>query len=573
VHFVTQEYRPENEMNVAPEGLQMGTDIALEQRMPTLPTLHETVAALSFALDLTEGAVPGHANRSCLLALRIGKAVGLSKETLDELYYAALLKDVGCSSNSSRMCQIVGGDDRRVKAGAKLADWTKPWKSDTRTLRMLWREVLPGEPAWRKAARMVRMGLMQQRNSRELIEIRCDRGASIVRKIGLGDEVAQAVRHLDEHWDGGGFPGMLRGREIPVLSRVLGVAQHLDAFAAECGTAEAMATLEQRSGRWFDPVLVKAAQALDREGRLWEACRGTDGAAAAHAAVLAVEPQGAADALRPAGLDAICDAFAEVVDAKSPYTYHHSQGVRQAAMAIGTVLELGPEHKQMLSRAALLHDLGKLSVPNSILDKQGKLTESEFKVMKGHSLLSRQILARLGTFEEIAQIAGNHHEKLDGTGYPYGLGAEQLGLDSRLLAVADVYAALSEDRPYREGMSSTEIGAIMQRDVPQKLDPLCYEALQSALQAGLLRPAKDEEKAKRRGESVELDPSAGPVVAGRVGSWSRRVGARLHGPPDAWPLKRAGGSNPVPGELLQEAALALGERANVSAGVPGRPSS
>ena len=118
------------------------------------PTREEILVALSFALDLTEGAVPGHAIRSCLLAVRIGLAAGLDEKVISNLYYACLLKDVGCSSNSARMCQIVGGDDRAVKAGAKLADWTRPFRPKLSTVKLLWEQVLPGASFLEKGARL-----------------------------------------------------------------------------------------------------------------------------------------------------------------------------------------------------------------------------------------------------------------------------------------------------------------------------------------------------------------------------------------------------------------------------------
>jgi len=155
--------------------------------------------------------------------------------------------------------------------------------------------------------------------------------------------------------------------------------------------------------------------------------------------------------------------------------------VKDIALAIGTTMGLPSARLQMLRRAALLHDIGKLSVPNSILDKPGNLTETEFQVIASHSRLSREILGRISAFDEIAVIAGNHHEKLDGSGYPNHLLGEQLPFESRLIAVADVYGALSEDRPYRKTLDSTEIQSIMTRLVPGKLDSTCFDALEAAL--------------------------------------------------------------------------------------------
>ena len=180
-------------------------------------TLHlaEIISALSFALDLTEGAVAGHAVRSCLLGMRIAERAGLAQAALRELYYALLLKDIGCSSNAARMCQIVGGDDRAVKAGVKLVDWTKPHKPDLTALKLFWNEVLPGANPVAKTVRIAKIALTQHHNNEEMIALRCDRGASIIRKIGLPEATASCVRSLDEHWNGSGYPDRLRWPRHP----------------------------------------------------------------------------------------------------------------------------------------------------------------------------------------------------------------------------------------------------------------------------------------------------------------------------------------------------------------------
>ena len=166
-----------------------------------------------------------------------------------------------------------------------------------------------------------------------------------------------------------------------------------------------------------------------------------------------------------------------MVDAKSPFTYRHSIGVADAALSIARTLELPAERIKVVRRAALLHDIGKLRVPNSILDKPGRLTGEEFAVVKEHPALTRNILERVSVFGELAVIAGDHHEKLDGSGYPNHATASQLSLESRILGVADIYGALSEERPYRAGLDLDEIRRIMGQDIPVKLDGSCFEAL------------------------------------------------------------------------------------------------
>jgi HD-GYP domain-containing protein (c-di-GMP phosphodiesterase class II) len=440
------------------------------------PVLQDILVALSFALDLTEGAVPGHAIRSCLLAVRLALSVNLDLDTISDLYYACLLKDVGCSSNSARMCQIVGGDDRIVKAAAKLEDWTQPHRYKLSTVKLLWEQVLPGASVIEKGARLLKMGVTQHRNNRELIELRCDRGAQIVRKLGLGNQVAIGVRHLDEHWDGCGYPGALKGEEIPIISRLMCIAQHLDAFCMDQGPQVAIDTLCERAGRWFDPELVRATVQLDRSRTLWRECLPGSPVEETRRAILSLHPKEQA-LLSASDVDTICQAFADVVDAKSPFTFRHSLGVQDASVAIGNTLGLSDRRIQVLCRAALLHDVGKLSIPNTILDKPTRLTDSEFTLVKSHPGLSTQILNRVQAFREIAVLAGEHHERLDGSGYPFGLTGEDLSIESRIIAVADVFAALSEHRPYREALGVERIRSIMERDIPEKLDRECYAAL------------------------------------------------------------------------------------------------
>ena len=293
------------------------------------PTLAEIISALSFALDLTEGAVPGHALRCCLLGMRLGWELGFSSQMLADFYHALLMKDVGCSSNAARMCQIIGGgDDRAVKSGAKLEDWTKPHQPSMSAVRLLWNSVHPGSGAMRKVAGMLHIAFTQHRNNEEMIRLRCDRGASIVRKIGLSEQTAQAVRSLDEHWDGSGYPEQSKGSAISPLARVMAVAQHLDVFALERGPEQAMMVLAERSGHWFDPQVVKAAQSLDRRGALWMQCLPVGESSAAQreistrSAVLDLAPAQTAR-ISASHIDLICEAFAEVVDAKSHFTFSH----------------------------------------------------------------------------------------------------------------------------------------------------------------------------------------------------------------------------------------------------------
>jgi putative nucleotidyltransferase with HDIG domain len=444
-------------------------------------SLSEIISALSYALDLTEGAVNGHALRSCLLGMRIAAEAGLPASQTSGLYFALLLKDIGCSSNASRMSEIVGGDDRAIKAAVKFEDWTKH-KPDFATLKMLWKNVLPRAGAAAKIGRIFQIGRMQGKNNQEMIGLRCNRGASILTKLGMGELAAEAVRRLDEHWDGGGYPGSLKGEQIPLLARICSVAQHLDIFSIGRGTQNAIDTLQERSGTWFDPQLVRVAISLHSRGALWANCSPTDAERDTRQAVLDLD-SGTHHKLEPGQVDMICEAFADVVDAKSPFTFRHSVGVADAALAIAKTMGLPADRVQLVRRSALLHDIGKLSISNSILDKSGVLSANEWDAVRQHPRITRLILERVRSFGEMAIIAGEHHEKLDGTGYPDKLTARDLSLESRIIAVADVFAALSEDRPYRAGLNLQDTFSIMAKYAPHQLDGDCFGALVSRISA------------------------------------------------------------------------------------------
>ncbi len=209
-------------------------------------------------------------------------------------------------------------------------------------------------------------------------------------------------------------------------------------------------------------------------------------------------------------IDRVCEAFAAVVDAKSPFTCSHSRGVAEVAAALATALDLPRDRVQLVRRAALLHDLGKLAVPNAILDKKGELTANEWKVIVQHPQLTREILSRIDSFAELAEIAGAHHEKLDGTGYPQGLTASQLSLEARIIAVADIYQAMTEGRPYRPGMSHLETMKIMSRQTPHKLDSRCVAALDWIYSA---RPAKKHSFGVYSSQRQNIRQAAAPAAA------------------------------------------------------------
>ena len=426
--------------------------------------LSGVIGALSHALDIAEGQRPGHAVRSCLIGMRLAAELDLDAAERPDLFYALLLKDAGCSANAHRMATLFESDDREAKASVKLVDWTG------RRASLLWalRTAAPGAGLRRRIAVLRALG-GEGDVTRSFMEARCDRGAEIARMLFLSEETAAGIRSLDEHWDGRGMPDGLRGDEIPLAARVLCLAQTIEVFHAHGGVKAARAVAKRRRGRWFDPSLVDAFLRFCGDAEFWAQLEAPD--------VSQWEPLELAVAADDDRLDRIAEAFARVIDAKSPFTARHSQRVGEIADGIAAVLGFDADERQILRRAALLHDIGKLAISNRILDKPGKLSDEEFRAIQTHPVHTLAILERAPCFAALAELAANHHEKLDGSGYPRSLDGADLDLPMRVLAVADVYEALTADRPYRGPLPVDEALAIIDRDVPGRLDATARNAL------------------------------------------------------------------------------------------------
>jgi HD-GYP domain-containing protein (c-di-GMP phosphodiesterase class II) len=391
--------------------------------------------------------------------MRLAQELGLDAQARSDLFYALLLKDAGCSANSAKMAALFGADDQVAKHTSKRVDWAGKWPAFVWSVRTV-------APEGSIRARAARLREIQHEGqvTRSLMQARCDRGAEIALLVGLTEATAEAIRALDEHWDGRGQPRGLRGDEIPLLGRILCLSQTVEIFHAAGGLAAAWEVARKRSGGWFDPALVTALGAclgdLDLEGD-----------------VSAWEPEDRLLVADDARLDRMAVAFAGVIDAKSPWTYRHSDRASVIAASLAATLGAAEETLDDLRRAALLHDIGKLAISNRILDKPGRLTDAEFAKVRVHPLMTTQILDRVPGLSRLAPLASAHHERLDGGGYPFGMTGDELDMPMRVLAVADVYEAVTSERPYRPAMSSEQALRIVRAEVPHRLDADAFAAL------------------------------------------------------------------------------------------------
>jgi HD-GYP domain-containing protein (c-di-GMP phosphodiesterase class II) len=446
-------------------------------RIPSPPprdslSLPDLVGAFSHALDLTEGQPAGHCIRACWIGMHVGKAVGLTGRALDELYYTILLKDLGCSSNAARICELYQADDRAFKQGYKTVG-----TGLAATIHFVASRTARNAPWRQRASAIGNIFKNGDAIAQELIVARCTRGADIARQLRFSEDVAEAIYRLDEHWDGGGRPGRLSGTAIPVGAQIALLGQVADVFNVHAGRQAATDEIARRSGSWFDPALADAFAAVARDERFWSALASPF----IESRLTALAPRDNVALVDDDYLDAIAAAFGQVVDAKSPFTAGHSTRVADLVQGIAGKMGVPAARRRWLHRAALLHDIGKLGVSNAILDKPGPLTDAEWEEMRDHAAHTRHILARVGVMNDLAPIASAHHERLDGTGYPLGLTDREITRETRIITICDIYDALTADRPYRDAMPLPKALAILEGEVGKAVDADCFDALKKVV--------------------------------------------------------------------------------------------
>lgn len=431
-------------------------------------SLSEVLAAMSRALDLTEGRPEGHTVRTCIVGMRMAAELDLSAFDKVALYGALLLKDSGCGG-TTRLDEVVAAEAPERRARIGLSSIPQKTRSVIQNAGAAGRDAIKDRVAGllRRKSRIVRL--------EPPIQSRGERGERMALRMGFSTATADAIRCIDEHWDGSGPDGK-EGHEIPLFSRIILIAQTVDAFVTQRGLPLAMRMTRERSGQWFDPNLVRIIRNWREETDWWQSLVSPDATAAA----LAAEPPQHTRYVDDKGLDEVAKAFAEIIDSKSPFTYQHSTNVAKYARATAFELSFEKKEVRLLNRAALLHDVGKMGVSAHILDKNGPLTVEERAQMQRHPLHTWEILRRVGAFASFARTAALHHEKLDGSGYPWGVPGSELDVSARILCVADMYEALTANRPYRAGLSREVALKIIRSGSGTLVCPLATEALTEA---------------------------------------------------------------------------------------------
>ena len=418
--------------------------------------LAELLASVSLATDLGTGQPLGHALRTCTIAAALAEAMGCGPDDVRTVHQYALLRFLGCTSDSAETAAVVGGDDRAINAAMAPVVMGSSWEM----MRQFIRSVAPGQSRTRRL-RLAARGLADPKGTERSLSTHCEVAAMLAGRAGLEQPVVDALAHAYERWDGKGFPAGLEGDAVPLAVRITGLARDAD-LAAMIGD-DPRAWLNKRRGRAYDPAVVDA---FERAGVdvLSELAGGDEWEAA-----LAREPE-PLTTVGPDALDGVLAAFADFADLKSPWIRGHSRRVASLAEEAGRLAGLDDAACDDLRRAGLVHDLGRVAVANGIWDKPGPLTTSEWEQVRLHAYYTERILDRCRSLASVAGPASSHHERVDGSGYHRSLPAEALSRGDRMLAAADVFAALSADRPHRPAYGDDDAARALEAEAEAHLD-------------------------------------------------------------------------------------------------------
>ena len=405
--------------------------------------LAELIAALSLATDLGLGQPMEYLLRTCLLAMEIGADLRVSPADLSDIYYTALLRWIGCTGHAYEASRLYG-DEQTARARLALLDLGNPGAVLLDALG----HIGEGRPLPSRLTTLAgALARGPRKEPEEQFRASCEVGRNLAARLGLGTGVVTALWHAFERWDGNGFPNRVAGEAIALPMRVVLVAQDAVVFEREAGVGAVVSCARERSGRAYDPTVARVL--VERARSLFKGLE----VASAWDAALATEPS-PQTRLAGSDLDSALEVFADFTDLKSPHMSGHSRRVAFLAATAGEAEGLQTVHVRRLKRAGLVHDLGRLGVPNSIWDNPGPLSESEWERVRLHPYYTSRMLARSEPLAELGTWAASHHERIDGSGYHRGVAAAALSRPERILAAADSFQAMSESRAHRPALDS-----------------------------------------------------------------------------------------------------------------------
>jgi HD-GYP domain-containing protein (c-di-GMP phosphodiesterase class II) len=443
--------------------------------------LAELVGTLSLATDAGTGVPDSHGLRGAILAVRLAALLGEGERTQRDAYYLALLATSGCTADAASSAALLGDE---VAFGTETLglDWGRAAEMLPAVLRSARRGKGPIGGMVAMAGAMGKLASMM-----EVGRAHCEVAVRLAGEFGFDEAFRSALFHVFERWDGSGFPTRAAGDAIPLAIRIAQIALDVDIGHRLGGVPGAISLTKKHAGRGLDPAIVERFVASAEE-----VCAPLD-EPSPWAVAIDAEP-GTPLTVEGSAIDEGLRAIAHFADLKSRFTRGHSTGVSERAAAGARVLRLGDAMERAVARAGLVHDVGCVAVTAALWDKAEPLTDAEREKVRLHSYVGERILARAPALSTIAEIATQAHERLDGGGYHRRLPAVACPPAGRVLAAADVYQALIEDRPHRPARSADD--AATELDAMAKAGTLCRDAV-SAVLAGAGR-------ARGRGELTGL---------------------------------------------------------------------
>jgi HD-GYP domain-containing protein (c-di-GMP phosphodiesterase class II) len=471
--------------------------------------LAELLGRLSLAFDIANDSPHGKAVRSTVLAVEVGKRAGASDEELRDSYWVAMLSHLGCTGFAHDEGLMGAGDDRALRNATSMFSIDDPLPSARDALR----RIAPNVSLARRV--QVLAGILSDRTLFQRFQrAMCDTSIRLAEIVGAGPRILSALEQLCERWDGRGVPGRVEGESLLLPMRLQQMGHIIEIAHSRGGRAAALAVVRRRAGRQFDPRLARVF--LEEQGPLFEAIE--DRHVFERFLRLEPEPVSRADEQR---MEDVARALAIFTDLKCPIFLAHSTGVAALAERAAGYLGFGDEDTRALRLACLLHDLGRLSVPNGIWAQAGSLDWSAWERVRLHSHYTGRILSPVGPLAEVANIAAAAHERLDASGYPQRRAAPSLSSAAQVLAVADMAFAMSEERPYRPALGPEVIAReLVAEAAAGRLDAKAVDAVLASL--GL--PNRTA-RAEPHGLS-ERELEVAQLLA--RGKSNKEIGAQLH---------------------------------------------
>lgn len=383
---------------------------------------------LSWALDMGKAEILNHSRRVAYISYEIAKILGLSSEKINKVVLASLIHDIGIEENENK----------------KIADSSFDLDSD-------------------------------------FIELHCRSGAELTDRINFLPELSKIILCHHNNWSSNNF-NSLSGEQIPTASRIIYLADRVEALIDKneyilFQVNFIIKKIKKHSGSFFDPDIVNNFIELSKKESFW-----LNISSGEYNNILAQWGRETRREINLDDLEIIASVMADIIDRISPFTSRHSTGV--AAISAMLTYELGfdKKYQRAVTTAALFHDLGKLIIPEDIIEKKGHLNDREYNLIKQHSFYTYRLLNKIKGIGDIPEWASYHHERLDGSGYPFHHKAEELNMGSRIIAVSDVFQALTEDRPYRKAFTIEQALEIVEEmKVNGELDKRVVESLKNSI--------------------------------------------------------------------------------------------